>query len=340
MKTRFSCLMPAAITPVIVGAGALVALVAMTAVGLVAPGAAQSARADSHSGAGGETLDRGQAQKYMDQSFPNVQVEDALPSGLQGFSAVTANGQVYYISHDGMFLIAGTVFNVRDSVSLNERAQAVLRGDDPAAVKRAELPDVRALKSFPSKLKGFATVIAAGGKVYYKSDDGKFLIAGTLFNLRDNVNLGERVKASLRKESLANIKQENLLTYAPEEYRHTVRVFSDVNCPYCRKLHGQLNEFQKRGIRVDYILVPFLGDEAVRQTINVWCSDDRQAALDKAMAGEAIAKASCDSDPVADNLALARTLNVAGTPTFLLDDGRLLSGPRSPQDLLHELQNP
>lgn len=330
MRAKFSHLLPA-ITPVLVIAIAVVA-VAVTAGSLVV----QAAQAGDKS----ETLDRGQAQKYMDQSFPNVQVEKVLPSGMQGFTAVTASGQVYYISHDGMFLIAGTVFNVRDSVSLNERAQAVLRGDDPAAVKRAELPDVRTLKSFPSKLKGFATVIAAGGKVYYQSDDGKFLIAGTLFNLRDNVNLGERVKASLRKESLANIKQENLLTYAPEEYQYTVRVFSDVNCPYCRKLHGQLDEFQKRGIRVDYILVPFLGDEAVRQTINVWCSDDRQAALDKVMAGEAIAKVSCDSNPIDDNLALARTLNVAGTPTFLLEDGRLLSGPRSPQDLLHELQNP
>lgn len=200
-------------------------------------------------------------------------------------------------------------------------------------------PNVEVERVMPTSLDRFYAVVA-GGKVYYMSGEGDFLMAGALFNLRDDVNLTEQIQALLRKENLANIRDEDLLSYAPEEYRHVVRVFSDVACPYCRKLHGELKELYKRGIRVDYVITPLLGPEAKSKAVSVWCSEDRHAAMDAGMSGAPVGDKTCEGHPIDGNMELARSLGVRATPSFLLEDGRLLIGYRPAVDLLYEIKNP
>lgn len=232
------------------------------------------------------------------------------------------------------------LMSVFDSQLHRQLQQIAAPGKEQAQEYMSQsFPNVKVDRVMPTDLGGFQAVVA-DGRVYYMSNDGAFLMAGSLFDLQADVNMTERIKAVLRKESIANIQSENLLTYAPDDYQHVVRVFSDVDCPYCRKLHGELPELQKGGVRVDYIVVPFRGDEARRKAVSVWCSDNRREAMDKGMRGAAMDKAECDDHPIEDNLRLARALGVTATPAFLLEDGRLLVGYRPAQELLHDIKNP
>lgn len=219
------------------------------------------------------------------------------------------------------------------------QSAASMSVEEAQAHVQRSYPNLKVEKVMPTKLNGFHAVVASG-RVYYLSSDGAFLMAGILHDLEADVNLTELAKADLRKEVIANIRQEQLLSYAPDEQKHVVRVFSDVNCPYCRKLHGELGRLTKQGVRVDYIVVPFLGEEAVRNAKKVWCSADRHAAMDAGMTGRPVeAEENCDT-PIQDNLNLARSLGVRATPAFLFEDGRLIVGYRPVPDLIYELKNP
>lgn len=197
-------------------------------------------------------------------------------------------------------------------------------------------PNVRVERVTPTPLADVYEVIA-GGSIYYLTHDGAFLLSGTLYDLKAGADLTERAYAGLRHAVADNARAAAVISYAPEKTLYTVTVLSDVNCGYCRKFHGQMARVNELGIRVNYLLIPFLGQKSRRDAISVWCADDRRAALDRAKNGGALEQKDCDH-PVDRNLRIAETLGVRGTPAFLLADGKLLNGYRTPENLLEEVK--
>ena len=65
-------------------------------------------------------------------------------------------------------------------------------------------------------------------------------------------------------------------------------MFTDVDCGYCRKLHSQIAEYNRLGVRVRYMFYPRTGPgtESWRKAEQVWCSADRKDALTRAKQGE------------------------------------------------------
>ena len=200
----------------------------------------------------------------------------------------------------------------------------------------SSFPNVRVEQVRPSPMPGVYEVIADGG-VYYLAHDGAFLLSGALYDLQANVNLTERTKNDLRRAAARRVSMDDVITYAAPDARYAVTVFSDVDCPYCRKFHAQMRRVHELGVSVHYLLAPYRGEQARRNAVAVWCSADRRAAFDRAKQGAAVAAEDCEN-PVERNLRLAETLGVRGTPAFLLDDGKLLNGYRTPENLLEEIK--
>ena len=80
-----------------------------------------------------------------------------------------------------------------------------------------------------------------------------------------------------------------MVIFSPKNPRYTITVFTDVDCQYCRKLHSEIAEFNKLGVRVRYVFYPRTGPdtESWRKAEAVWCSADRNEALTRAKAGGA-----------------------------------------------------
>jgi len=59
---------------------------------------------------------------------------------------------------------------------------------------------------------------------------------------------------------------------------------------YCRKLHSQMAELNRLGIRVRYMFFPRTGPgtESWKKAEVVWCSPNRNEALTRAKAGAAL----------------------------------------------------
>lgn len=216
---------------------------------------------------------------------------------------------------------------------------------DPAAIRSAlskAMPGVAVDEIAESPVKGFYEV-TVGPNLFYVSEDGKYLMNGTLFDLEaspDKRDLTEAKTGAARAKAIKKVGEENVVRFKSAVEKHVVSVFTDVDCGYCRKLHAEINEYLKRGITVDYLFYPRagMGSESYKKAVAVWCADDRQSALTKAKLGEAIEMREC-ANPVAQHMELATSLQIRGTPMIVTEAGMVLPGYVSAQDLSKALEN-
>ena len=147
-------------------------------------------------------------------------------------------------------------------------------------------------------------------------------------------------RRELRIRELAAVPESEMLVFAPKDPKYTVSVFTDVDCPYCRKLHAQIGEYNRLGIRVRYLLYPRNGPNTPSWTKaeQVWCSSNRNESLTKAKLGQDLKGKACTDTPLARFWALGQKFNVQGTPAIVLADGEMLPGYVPPDVLLKHLQ--
>ena len=201
------------------------------------------------------------------------------------------------------------------------------------AAIRAINPKVNVDRVGPAPLPGFQEVIV-GGQVVYVSDDGKYLMQGTLYDIAAKKNLGEASMASVRSKLLQTIPLSDRIVFAPTNPKYTVTVFTDVECGYCRKLHSQIADYNQRGIAVQYVAFPRmgLGSEDFRKMVAVWCAADPKKALTDAKNDRPVALRNC-KNPVTMQFNLGQRMGLTGTPMILTSDGTQLGGYLPPAEL-------
>ncbi len=197
---------------------------------------------------------------------------------------------------------------------------------DPRAeiAKRLEIKveDVR-----PSPVAGLYEV-SSGAEVGYVSADGRFYLDGDVFDMGSKENLTEDRRKQGRLALLAGVSDTDAIVFAPKTAaRHTVTVFTDVDCVHCRRMHGEIAELNRLGIRVRYLMFPRggPGSDSWRKAEAVWCSTDRKEALTRAKRGEKLEAGHCDT-PIAAQYELGRQLGITGTPGIITDQGEFLAG--------------
>ncbi len=218
---------------------------------------------------------------------------------------------------------------------------AVSAGSLPAKYKfiQDQFPDVEITAIEPSPIRGVLQM-SVGADLYYVSEDGKYFFSGDIYALPAQENLTEVARVKARATYLATLGDDAGVTFAAAKELYRVTVFTDVDCTYCRKLHREIAEYNKRGITVRYLLFPRQGPgtSSWAKAEAVWCAKSRQEALTKAKNGEAIESEKCDASVIADYYKLGKSLGIAGTPSIFTADGQLLVGYHSPDELLNILK--
>lgn len=207
---------------------------------------------------------------------------------------------------------------------------------DASAIKKmlADLiPDRKPDSIIPAAVPGFYEV-SFGPMVIYVSQDGRYALEGDILDLKSRRNLTEDRRATKRLAALSSLGEDKMIIFAPKEVKHTISVFTDIDCGYCRKLHSQISQFNAEGIKVRYMAFPRdgLASPSYEKAVSVWCAADRNTALTRAKAGQEIETKSCDN-PVKTEYELGRKMGVTGTPTIVLEDGSILPGYVPPKQL-------
>ena len=188
-----------------------------------------------------------------------------------------------------------------------------------------------------SQVPGFFQVVLQG-QVVYVSADGKYLIQGSVFDIPNKTDLTETARAGIRRNALASVGPEQRIIYKAKDELYKVTVFTDIDCGYCRRMHQEIPEYNRRGISIEYLFFPRagVGSEAYDKAVSVWCADDRQKAMDAAKAGRDLPKKTCDN-PVAHDYELGQKINVTGTPAVYTIEGTQLGGYLPPEQMLQRL---
>lgn len=218
----------------------------------------------------------------------------------------------------------------------------------PAAPTPSKQPDLTQLQAAlkgvtpdsvaPTAIPGLYEVVL-DGQVMYLSADGRFVVQGDIVDLGSRVNLTDDRRSELRGKAIAAVSENNMVVFAPEgPVKHTVTIFTDIDCGYCRKMHSQMAEYNKEGIRIRYLWFPRegIGSESYDKAVSVWCAADQKAAMTKAKSGENIEKKTCDN-PVQAQYELGQKLGVRGTPSLILESGEMLPGYVPPTQLAQML---
>lgn len=213
---------------------------------------------------------------------------------------------------------------------------------DDAAVKKAVgvlLPQAKVDSIKPSEIKGLQE-LRVGANIFYVSDDGRYLIQGQLFDAEAKKNLTEGKLAEVRKAELDKVGVEKMIIYKADNSKHTVSIFTDIDCGYCRKLHSEIDQYLAQGITVRYLFFPRAGkgSDSYKKAVSVWCAPDRNKALTAAKKSEAIEPKTC-ANPVDEHMDLGEAFGMSGTPMIITEKGNLLPGYVPAQQLSGILNN-
>ncbi len=180
---------------------------------------------------------------------------------------------------------------------------------------------------------GFREAIV-GGQTLYVSDDGQYMLQGSLYDMQAKRDLSEASLAKLRRELLKTIPVKDRIVFAPADPKYTVAVFTDVECGFCRKLHSQIADYNREGIAVQYLAFPRmgLGSPDFQKMVNVWCASDRKQALTDAKNGRNVPTRNC-TNPVTMEYDVGQRIGLAGTPLIVAADGTAMPGYMPPKDL-------
>jgi thiol:disulfide interchange protein DsbC len=212
---------------------------------------------------------------------------------------------------------------------------------DPRALLLKKLPAGTKLDDLrPSQIAGVYEFMQ-GADISYITSDGKYFVDGVIYDMDTHENLTEARRVDLRVKALAAVPESDMIVFAPKtQVKYTLNVFTDIDCGYCRKLHNDMPELNRLGVKVRYLSFPRTGPdtESWYKAQVVWCSADRNDALTKAKAGGVLdLRKACKNSPVEREYNLGRDIGVHGTPAIVTENGDYISGYMPPQALLKHL---
>jgi thiol:disulfide interchange protein DsbC len=223
------------------------------------------------------------------------------------------------------------------AVAADQNAEGNAAGGDPRAVIAKKFPGVKPEDVRTSPIEGIYEV-TLGADIAYVSADGRYIIAGDMYEIDTRKNVTETKRTTERVKALAKLDERDMIVFKPTTVKHTVTVFTDVNCAYCRKLHSEIDKFTALGIKVRYVAYPREGpgSDDWHTMEAVWCSKDRKAAITQAKLGQEVKAEKC-ATPVAKQYQLGEDMGVRGTPAIFTTSGDYIGGYLSPTKMVEEL---
>jgi len=190
-----------------------------------------------------------------------------------------------------------------------------------------------------SEIVGMYAVQFQEGPLVYANASGQFFIVGDLFTVgpAGYVNLAEKRRDGMRAEEIAVVPMEDMIVFPAEgETRSHISIFTDITCFYCQKLHREVPELNKRGVEVRYLAYPRAGmdSEGYRKLATAWCADNPPLILTRLKNNESLPDNVCSDTPIAGQYQLGQALGVRGTPAIVTENGQMIPGYQSVDELM------
>lgn len=195
---------------------------------------------------------------------------------------------------------------------------------------QALAPEVKVVSVSKTPLPDLYEVVAEGPRgivLVYASGSGDYVLLGELLDVKKRRSLTEERWAQLTAVDFDALPLDQAIKMVRGDGKRRLAVFSDPDCPYCRKLEPELAKLDNVTIYIFPYPLPIHPD-ASRKSKLVWCSKDRLKAWQDMMLTDRLpedGRSDCDH-PVDENIALGQRLRINSTPTLIFSNGRRFAG--------------
>lgn len=164
----------------------------------------------------------------------------------------------------------------------------------------------------------------------------QYLVSGNVIRLDDKQNLTRQYSARMNKVDVAKIPLADALVLGSPTAKTRIIVFTDPECPYCKKLHEELKEVVRRDPNVAFLikLLPLpMHPNAHGISQSIVCNNSMEY-LELSFAGKPVPPPNCDVPVVDETIALCKELGIRSTPTLVMPNGLVVPGYKRADALL------
>ncbi len=208
---------------------------------------------------------------------------------------------------------------------VTSRAEAITKNQAADALKKIVQGGVTVIETRKSPLPNISEIIVEKDRqkgVIYITNDLRYVFFGQMIDLKERKNLTSETISEFTRVDVSRLPLADAIRIGSG--KRVIYIFEDPDCPYCKKLHGELNSIKDLTTYIFLFPLPSHPD-AYGKSKAVWCSKNRAEAFNEAMEGKEI-KGDCKTDVVDKNIKLGESLGIRGTPTIILHDGRVIGG--------------
>ncbi|MBE0612199.1 MAG: DsbC family protein [Burkholderiales bacterium] len=167
--------------------------------------------------------------------------------------------------------------------------------------------------------------VRLGSEILYTDEKMTYIFSGNVIDAKTMQNLTEKRLRDLSAIKWDDLPMSGAFKTVRGNGKRLLAVFSDPNCPYCKRFEKDLAKIDN--ITIYTFLYPILSQDSHDKAKAVWCSADKVKAWDELMlnAVAPAAAANCDT-PIEKNLELGRKYRISGTPTLVFASGERVPG--------------
>jgi thiol:disulfide interchange protein DsbC len=176
--------------------------------------------------------------------------------------------------------------------------------------------------------------------VIYIDFGKKLVVPGPVFDLAAKRSLTPPpvdLPKILSKADLDKIPLTDSIIMGNPAGKKRIFVFTDPDCPYCSRLHGELKKLVviEPDLAIYIKLFPLKMHPDAYDKSRVILGSNSLEVLDRAFAGEKLpAPGEKDrKEPVDETIKLGESLGISGTPAMILPDGELVAGARDAETI-------
>ena len=176
--------------------------------------------------------------------------------------------------------------------------------------------------------------VIVDGQMFYADENFNYLIDGSIIDTNSMTNVTAARQRDLEESKLRKLAFpfeqlpfEMAIKKVKGDGSRKIAVFSDPDCPYCKRLERDLEKVTDVTIYLFLYPIEQLHPKAPAVSRAIWCSGDRVKAWDEYMLKGVAPKAdgTC-ANPVDKLVEFGKSRRITGTPTMFFADGKRVPG--------------
>lgn len=167
-------------------------------------------------------------------------------------------------------------------------------------------------------------------QIIYLDENAQYMFVGSMVRMKDQKNLTKDLVLKQNSIDWKKLPFKDAIKTVKGNGKRELAIFSDPNCPYCKKLEAELDKLNDVTI---YTFIYPLKPQSIAVSKQIWCDANQAYAWKNLLEKNIQPKAKTCANPIERNLELGRKLGVTGTPTLIFANGLKMVGGRSAEDI-------